>query len=172
MYLTLQSAQQTLNDSYNRTLDVLAMSIGGAPIHGGLAMKEKWKKINSLNNYYSVSTLGRVRSEKRIVISKKGIKMNFTSKILKHRVNEKGYCIVYPKINNCKKALQVHRLVAKEFIINKLSKPCVNHKDFNRANNCLDNLEWVTHKENTQYSIMNGRKHGPTRAIDLFRCQF
>jgi hypothetical protein len=51
----------------------------------------------------------------------------------------------------------VHRLVAKYFISNPINKSCVNHKDSNRLNNRVENLEWVTHSENTQHAIGKGR---------------
>ena len=53
------------------------------------------------------------------------------------------------------KKLSVHRVVAQAFIINKDNKPFVNHKDLNKENNHVSNLEWVTHSENCLHYIKN-----------------
>lgn len=67
-------------------------------------------------------------------------------------VHIRGY--VYVRTAN--KNFQLHRLVATAFLPNPHKKPCVNHKDGNKANNNLNNLEWVTFKENSQHAIKNG----------------
>lgn len=64
----------------------------------------------------------------------------------------RGY--LYTRTSN--KNLQVHRLVAKEFVPNPENKAYVNHKDGNKQNNHYLNLEWVTCKENAQHAIKNG----------------
>lgn len=53
------------------------------------------------------------------------------------------------------KKLSIHRAVAQAFIINKDNKPFVNHKDLNKENNHVSNLEWVTHSENCLHYIKN-----------------
>lgn len=59
------------------------------------------------------------------------------------------------------KVYTIHRLVAEAFIPNIENKPCVNHKDGNTYNNCVSNLEWVTHSENTIHAIeVLGTHHG------------
>ena len=71
-------------------------------------------------------------------------------KVHKHK---RGYSYVRTSNGN----YQVHRLVASAFIENTHNKPCVNHKDSDRHNNDVSNLEWVTHKENTAHGIKHGR---------------
>ena len=72
---------------------------------------------------------------------------------IKQRMNSDGYmCITVGKTGN-RTVASVHRLVAKAFIPNPLNLPEVNHKDYNRANNSVDNLEWCSHKENIDYAM-------------------
>lgn len=69
---------------------------------------------------------------------------------------QRGYAVVSPYLNGKQKIYSVHRLIAQAFIENPESKPAVNHKDGNKSNNELDNLEWVTHSENTKHAHANG----------------
>lgn len=96
-------------------------------------MEEIWKQVNDFENY-EVSTLGNVRNIK-------------TGKILKQSVKD-GYKQIALLGINRKKSFKTHRLVALTFLENPENKSDVNHKDKNRLNNCLDNLEWMTRKEN------------------------
>jgi len=59
---------------------------------------------------------------------------------------------LYVDLGTAKNRKLVHRLVAQAFIPNPFQKPCVNHKDGNRINNKLENLNWVTYSENEKYS--------------------
>lgn len=98
--------------------------------------EEIWKKIDRFPNY-SVSTLGNVRND----ITKKLLKLSIKS----------GYFHVSLSGENERKTCKVHRLVALAFIINIENKPEVNHKDKNKLNNSLENLEWMTRQENNKH---------------------
>lgn len=89
-------------------------------------------------------------------ITKTGLIRNKTTKLVLKQQERGGYMRVELS-NNCKrKTYSVHRLVAEQFIPNPENKSEVNHKDFNRKNNSVDNLEWVTRQENSDHKI-NGR---------------
>ena len=69
----------------------------------------------------------------------------------------KGYERVNLKKDGIEKTMQVHRLVALAFLPNPQNKPEVNHIDENKENNNVDNLEWVTSKENANYGTRNDK---------------
>lgn len=77
--------------------------------------------------------------------------------ILKQYEDRNGYMYVTLQKDKKRKTIKVHKLVAEHFIKNVNNYPCVNHIDSNRKNNNVSNLEWVTHKQNTQWALQNGR---------------
>lgn len=85
---------------------------------------------------------------------------SITKKYLKGQINYKnGYRTFYITLpDGERKRLYAHRVVAEAFIPNPNHKPCVNHLDCNRDNNCVENLEWVTHSENSQYAYDCGSR--------------
>lgn len=105
---------------------------------------EVWKEIPGYEGVYEVSNYGRVRSNARKV-------WNYTKqgRILKPHRKENGYMqITLCGRSKYEKHAYIHRLVAEAFIPNPNNLPQVNHKDFDKANNCVENLEWVTAAEN------------------------
>ena len=113
---------------------------------------EEWRPVEGYE-YYEVSNLGRVRSW----INNKWKRRN-TPKILPlHRLT-KGYLgVSLSSAPNVSKTIKVHRLVAKAFIPNPDNLPMVNHKDENKTNNCVSNLEWCTNKYNLSYGTARQR---------------
>lgn len=81
-----------------------------------------------------------------------------TNKILQGSIGESGYKYYRLSKNNTKQMFYAHRLVAQYFLDNPNNLPIVNHKDGNKLNNNVDNLEWVTEKENILHGIKTGLK--------------
>ncbi len=118
-------------------------------------MEEVWKYIPKTYHQYSVSNLGRVRSNQIAYTASNGVAecvFHKKGRILKPHANKEGYL----SVNLFGKPKKIHRLVAEVFIENSENKPCINHKDGNKSNNSIDNLEWVTVKENNLHALENG----------------
>lgn len=100
------------------------------------------KDIKNYEGLYAATEDGRIWSYKR-------------KKFLKPIDNGFGYY----RVDLCKdgkaKRFLVHRLIAETFLPNPENKPCINHKDENKSNNALSNLEWATYKENNNYGTHN-----------------
>ncbi len=119
-------------------------------------MVEEWRSVKGYEGYYEVSNFGQVRSIDRLVDGRKNVKMLFKGKLLKQLKNHKGYFYVPLTMNSKKKGITVHRLVAKAFIESN-GKQQVNHKDSNKENNNVSNLEWCTNAENQIHANLTGR---------------
>lgn len=124
-------------------------------------MIEEWKLIKGFGDKYQISNLGKVRNVN-------------TNHILTARPNRSGYLRVPLHFNGKSKDLFVHKLVAAAFIYNDdpTNKTQVNHIDFNKNNNTVDNLEWCTPSYNTKHAFNNGRKtnkgtHNPRTKLTL-----
>jgi len=112
-------------------------------------MIEIWHPCAGYETHYEVSNLGNVRSIERMVNNRLNTGLRKSpQKVLKQGKSKSGYYIVSFCVDGVKSNQTVHRLVARAFIANESNKPQVNHKDGNKLNNHLDNLEWVTVSEN------------------------
>lgn len=110
-------------------------------------MEEIWKDIKGYEGLYQVSNLGNIKSfEFR---NNRGI---FKREKILYKSTRSGYYTVNLCKNTIRKSKQVHRLVAEAFIPNPLNKKIVNHIDFDRKNNKVENLEWCSQKENVNWS--------------------
>lgn len=120
---------------------------------------EIWKQIKGYEELYEVSNLGNVRSKDKTIIqdAKNNSKSThlYKGKTLKPMLQNNGYYTVTLCYNQKYKIVGVHRLVAQAFIPNPDNKPQVNHIDGNKMNNCVDNLEYCTAKENMQHAFKN-----------------
>ena len=115
---------------------------------------EVWKPIKGYEDLYEISSQGRVRSRDKIrkLGRGKGYVKFFPSKILSTSINNCGYkIIILSKPGSKVICKSIHRLVAEAFIPNPLNLSDINHKDENKLNNCIDNLEWMSHKDNMRY---------------------
>ena len=126
-------------------------------------MEEIWKPIKNYENYYEISNLGRVRSLDRVVkqgnhtICRKGC-------IKKQRIDPNGYPVVTLCKNKKSVSNYVHRLIAEAFIPNINNKMYVDHINTITTDNRIENLRWVTTKENSNNPLTI--KHMITDAIN------
>lgn len=118
---------------------------------------EQWRTIDGFPEY-EVSSYGNVRSKDRIV-TRKGYPSRIKGVQLK-QFYSRGYMRValYNGNRSSRKQFLVHRLVAGAFIPNPLNKEYINHKDENKLNNMVDNLEWCTAKYNSNYGTSIRRR--------------
>jgi len=110
-----------------------------------------WKKIKD-NSNYSVSTDGNIRNDN-------------TGRILKYYVRN-GYKSITLSKNNTKKTYNIHTIVAENFLDKPSPKHIVNHKNEDKLDNNLENLEYVTYRENTMYSMTKTRSRNEA-TVDL-----
>ena len=122
-------------------------------------MEEIWVDIKGYEGFYQVSNLGRVRSLEREIIKSNNIKQISKSHILNFE-KRKGYNYVHLSKNGIRKRMAVHRLVAEAFIPNTESKPFIDHINTIRDDNRVENLHWVTPKENMNNPLTKEKLNG------------
>lgn len=127
-------------------------------------MIEIWKDIKGYEGLYQVSNLGRLKSYQRVK----------AGKLVSLQKTKDGYLQTDLYKDKVRKAVRIHRLVAEAFIPNPDGKLEVNHKNGNKENNEVDNLEWSTKQENIDHAHDNnlydniiGEKHGRAKLSDL-----
>lgn len=111
-----------------------------------LLIKEEWKDIKNYEGLYQISNLGRVKK-----INKSNII------ICKPSIDTSGYKQIVLTKNKKRKSYKIHRLIAQAFIPNPNNLPQINHKDENKLNNDVSNLEWCTLQYNCNYGSRNYR---------------
>ncbi len=116
-------------------------------------MQENWSSIAGYEGLYEVSDMGRVRS-----VARGGTKGGILSA---HR-SRYGYMLVSLFKNNIRTGFSIHKLVATAFIPNPNNLPQVNHKDEDKTNNHVENLEWCTASYNMNYG---GRPYARSKPI-------
>lgn len=114
-------------------------------------MEEEWRDVPGYEGFYQVSNLGRVKSMPN--------RSNHKGSMILSLSVVNGYMHVGLSKNAEQKICKVHRLVAAAFISNPRNLPQVNHKNGNKSDNRVENLEWVTAKENTKHAHLTGLAH-------------
>ena len=127
---------------------------------------EIWRKHPKIDKI-EVSTFGRVRTLDRMTSNGRGI-YSIKGHVLKQCNDKDGYLMVSVPFDRKWTVKRVHRLIAQTFIANPNGFPMINHKDCNRANNNVENLEWCDNSYNVQYREKFGEGLGnPVLAINL-----
>lgn len=115
-----------------------------------------WNTIKGFQNY-EINELGEIRSKDRQIIDKCGRVQFFKGKPILPHLTENGYLFVALYQDGQKFQKKVHRLVAETFLPNPDNLPCINHKDQDKRNNSITNLEWCTIGYNNNYGDRNSR---------------
>lgn len=121
-------------------------------------MKEIWKDIPDYEGLYQASNFGRVRSVDRYIKQYNGYNYStriYKGRILKCNIGNSGYLKVILQKKGKRRTYNVHRLVANTFILNPNNYPQINHKDENKLNNNINNLEWCTSTYNINFGNRN-----------------
>lgn len=125
-------------------------------------MEEIWKDITGYEGLYQISNLGNV------------VSLNFNRenkrKQLK-KLTRTGYYYVCLSKNNVKKNKNLHRIIAEHFIPNPENKPQINHKNGIKKDNRIENLEWVTSKENMVHAWKNNLNYVSKKSIETAKKQ-
>ena len=134
-----------------------------------MEIKEEWRPVKGFEGLYEVSNLGRIKS---LSYTKNNGRMyrprNYKEKIIKTYVDAFGYVyVMLAKKGEKQKHGKIHRLVAEAFITNENNLPMVNHKDENKQNNSVNNLEWCTAQYNLNYGNRSKKYSKRIEMIDI-----
>ena len=119
-----------------------------------LSDETEWKTVFEYERY-EVNNLGQIRHKER-------------QQVLKPRANKSGCEYVNFNIDGHRSNFAIHRIVANAFIPNPKYKPEINHKDGNKSNNKIFNLEWVDSSENKIHSYKSGDRKKQTKKVEQY----
>ena len=135
-------------------------------------MEEIWRDIDGYEGLYQISNLGRVKSLDRYIVSRWGTPFCLKGKIRRLRKDKYGYMCLSLNKDGKIRYKTIHRLVAQAFIPNPNNLPQVNHKDEDKTNNCVENLEWCDGEYNLNYGNRKKKaaisRYKPINQYDLF----
>lgn len=115
-------------------------------------MEELWKDIKGYEGLYQCSSWGNIRSLDRYIPWRNGYKQFRKGQIIKPKQNKNGYLQFALNKNGQRKMVYVHIIIAKTFLDPNIISETVNHKDGNKLNNRIDNLEWCSYSENNKHA--------------------
>lgn len=118
---------------------------------------EVWRDVCDFEGYYQVSNMGRVRSLDRYYLCTNGKTGHRRARICSQRCDKDGYFVVKLSKNGISKLFPVHRLVALAFVDGAAEDLEVDHIDSDRQNNEAENLRWVSHANNVDHCLKEGR---------------
>lgn len=117
---------------------------------------ETWKPVVGLEDRYMISNTGRCKRKARSFVNSSGHTVHVKELEMKPTVDEYvEFVLSHP--NHKQHCHTAHRMVAEAFLPNPSNFPVVNHKDENKHNNCVENLEWCTYEHNVRYNDNNRR---------------
>jgi hypothetical protein len=120
---------------------------------------EVWKTL-VFNDGYEVSNKGNLRSLDRMITNSIGVSRCYKGLPIKYKPDKNGYFIYKFLVDGKYKHYKIHRLIAELFIENPDNLPQINHKDGDKTNNNIGNLEWITNKYNLKHARLSGLNKG------------
>ena len=121
------------------------------------SQNEVWKDIDGFDSKYSISNLGRVRINYRVIKNQFGYReIRKVEKYMKPCLDKRGYYTVNLRSEGKNLHTWLHRLIAKAFILNPKDLPEINHKNGITGDYRIENLEWIDRKGNIKHAWDNG----------------
>ena len=120
----------------------------------------EWKDIAEYEGFYKINNIGEILNVRTNRLLHQCVRKSGYKQVTLCKVDEDGY--------RTQRVYRVHRLVAQAFIPNPKNLPQINHKDENKSNNCVDNLEWCTAKYNINYGERNAKVSKALIGHELF----